>query len=109
MSKINENELKKAHKFLKDLENQFKKAIIQYLTQNGEKNVTDIYIPLGMDQTVASNHLTELKAMGVVKVRDANDSEDGRCQFYSINQDRISEINNATKKLNTPPEEDEKE
>ena len=53
--------------------------IIEYLQENGEKNVTSIHEDLEIDQSVASNQLGLMKSRKIVKSR-----RDARKTIYSI-------------------------
>ena len=56
--------------------------------------VTDIYIKLRLEQSVASQHLAILRRAGVV----ATDRQ-GKFIYYSLNKERLVEIGNLIKEL----------
>jgi DNA-binding transcriptional ArsR family regulator len=64
--------------------------------KEGCLTVTDIYIRLRLEQSVASQHLSILRRAGVLATENQ-----GKFVYYSVNKDRLSEIstllNNLTK------------
>ncbi|MFB3057359.1 MAG: ArsR/SmtB family transcription factor [Ignavibacteriaceae bacterium] len=56
------------------------KKILQTLADNGEMNVTEIYVKLRMEQDVVSQFLSPLRELGFVDVR-----KDGKYRYYTAN------------------------
>ncbi|HNA42223.1 MAG TPA: ArsR family transcriptional regulator, partial [Saprospiraceae bacterium] len=56
--------------------------------------VTDIYIKLRLEQSVASQHLAILRRAGVV-ITDRN----GKFIYYSIDKERLSQISRLVEEL----------
>jgi DNA-binding transcriptional ArsR family regulator len=56
--------------------------------------VTDIFIKLRLEQSVASQHLAILRKAGVL-----NTDRDGKFIYYSLNKERIEEIANLVEDL----------
>jgi DNA-binding transcriptional ArsR family regulator len=50
--------------------------------------VTEIYIQLRLEQSVASQHLAILRKAGFV-----NTDRDGKFIYYSVNHNRLDELN----------------
>ncbi len=62
-------------------------AIIRYIEENESANVTDIYQTLGLEQAVASQHLTLLRRKGLLTVDKV-----GQCCYYALRYDQLSDI-----------------
>ena len=60
----------------------------------GEITVTKIYVHLHIEQSVASQHLAIMRNAGIVTAK-----RDGKFIFYSVNHQRINEINNFVHEL----------
>ena len=89
---INVASLQKAAKIYRALNHKLRNKMIQYIHSKGRTTVTDIYVELKMEQSVASAHLALLRSAGVVLTE-----RDGRFIFYSLNYQRIRQIQvNAT-------------
>jgi DNA-binding transcriptional ArsR family regulator len=56
--------------------------------------VTEIYVHLRLEQSVASQHLAILRKAGIVKTE-----RDGKFIYYSVNHKRVEEINNVATEL----------
>ena len=56
--------------------------------------LTEIYVKLRLEQSVASQHLAILRKAGVVVTE-----RDGKYIFYSLNHDRIAEISQLVEEL----------
>lgn len=61
-----------------------RKKVIDLLEQNGEMVVTDIYVKLRTEQSVASQHLAILRNSGFVNTR-----REGKFIHYGLNKDRF--------------------
>ena len=56
--------------------------------------VTEIYVKLRLEQSVASQHLAILRKAGFVKTE-----RDGKFIYYSVNTERLEELNKFVKDL----------
>ncbi|HMS52298.1 MAG TPA: metalloregulator ArsR/SmtB family transcription factor, partial [Chitinophagales bacterium] len=56
--------------------------------------VTEIYVKLRLEQSVASQHLAILRRAGVVVTE-----RDGKYIYYTLNHDRINEISGLIEEL----------
>jgi DNA-binding transcriptional ArsR family regulator len=92
---INEVQLKKAAHIIRALNHKLRQQIIRLIHENGRMTVTDIYVKLHMEQSVASQHLAILRTAGYV-----NTEREGKFIFYSVNYSRIKEINQTSELLN---------
>jgi DNA-binding transcriptional ArsR family regulator len=56
--------------------------------------VTELYVKLRLEQSVASQHLAILRKAGFVKT-----DRDGKFIYYSVNISRMQELNQFVKQL----------
>ncbi len=84
-SKSNQPKLKQAAENLKAVAHPARLAMI-YLLKEGEKNVTEIHRSLGLEQAVASQHLSILKDKGVCASR-----RKGKHAYYSLKDHALVE------------------
>ncbi len=56
--------------------------------------VTEIYVKLRLEQSVASQHLAILRRAGIVVTQ-----RDGKFIYYAVNYDRIAEVNQFVEDL----------
>ncbi|MEP6700583.1 MAG: metalloregulator ArsR/SmtB family transcription factor [Bacteroidota bacterium] len=80
--------VKKAALILRALNHKLRQQIIKLIDEQGKMTVTDIYVKLRMEQSVASQHLAILRKAGFVKT-----VRDGKFIYYSVNGSRIEELN----------------
>jgi DNA-binding transcriptional ArsR family regulator len=79
--------LKKGGLILRALNHKLRQQIIRLLDENKKMTVTEIYVQLRLEQSVASQHLAILRRAGIVKTE-----RDGKFIFYTINTERLSHI-----------------
>ena len=79
--------LKKAAMILRALNHKLRQQIVKLIDENAKLTVTEIYIRLRLEQSVASQHLAILRRAGIVKT-----SRDGKFIYYSVNSSRIGDI-----------------
>jgi DNA-binding transcriptional ArsR family regulator len=79
--------LKKASMILRALNHKLRQQIIRLLDENKKLTVTELYIQLRLEQSVASQHLAILRRAGVVRTE-----RNGKFIYYTINSARIAEI-----------------
>ena len=87
-------ELRKAVLVLRAVNHKLRQRMIDLLDENGKMTVTDIYIKLRLEQSVASQHLAILRRAGVV-ITD----RDGKFINYSLNKDRLEQISKLVEDL----------
>ncbi len=80
-------ELRKAVLVLRAINHKLRQRIIDLLEENDKMTVTDIYIKLRLEQSVASQHLAILRRAGVVATE-----RQGKFIFYGLDKDRLSQI-----------------
>lgn len=91
---IDYHNIKKAGLVLRSLNHKLRQQIIKTIFENQRVTVTELYVKLRLEQSVASQHLAILRKAGIVKTE-----RDGKFIFYSINSLRIKSINDFVKKL----------
>ena len=79
--------LKKAAMILRALNHKLRQQIVKLIDENKKLTVTEIYIRLRLEQSVASQHLAILRRAGIVKT-----SRDGKFIYYSVNSSRVDDI-----------------
>jgi len=84
---LNYDLLRKAVLVLRAVNHKLRQSMIFLLEENPKLTVTEIYVKLRLEQSVASQHLAILRKAGVVVTE-----RDGKFIFYSLNHDRIAEI-----------------
>ena len=89
-------ELRKAVLVLRAINHKLRQRMIDLLEENDKMTVTDIYIKLRLEQSVASQHLAILRRAGVV-ITDRN----GKFIYYSLNKERLSQISQLVEELAT--------
>lgn len=87
-------ELRKAALVLRAVNHKLRQQVIDLLEQEGRMNVTDIYIKLRLEQSVASQHLAILRKAGVV-ITERN----GKYIHYSLDKDRLNQISRLVDEL----------
>lgn len=86
--------LKKAALVLRALNHKLRQQLLKLIEDEKKITVTEIYVRLRLEQSVASQHLAILRKAGIV-----NTDRDGKFIFYTINYKRIDEINKFVKDL----------
>ena len=92
--KIDILQLKKAALILRAVNHKLRQQILKLLHQNERMTVTEIYVKLRLEQSVASQHLAILRKAGFV-----NNLRDGKFIFYSVNHDRLNQVHNFVHEL----------
>ncbi|HLT94532.1 MAG TPA: metalloregulator ArsR/SmtB family transcription factor [Membranihabitans sp.] len=91
---LNYAELRKAVLVLRAVNHKLRQRIIGLLEENNEMTVTDIYIKLRLEQSVASQHLAILRRAGVVSTE-----RQGKYIYYSLDKERLKQINRLVEEL----------
>jgi DNA-binding transcriptional ArsR family regulator len=94
MHTSNENELpieviqvKKAALIFRAINHPLRKQMLQLLHENVRMTVTEVFIKLRLEQSVASQHLAVLRKAGMV-----NTERQGKFIFYSVSYQRIKQV-----------------
>lgn len=85
---------KKASLILRSINHKLRQQIIKLLDEHQKMTVTEIYVKLRLEQSVASQHLAILRRAGIVTT-----SRDGKFIFYSVNYIRLAEVVNFVESL----------
>ena len=92
--KIDYYSVKKAALILRALNHKLRQQLLKLIEEEKKITVTEIYVRLRLEQSVASQHLAILRKAGVVSTQ-----RDGKFIFYIINHKRIDEISNFVNEL----------
>lgn len=92
--KINYHNLKKAALVLRALNHKLRQQILHLIETEKKITVTEIYVRLRLEQSVASQHLAILRRAGIVITQ-----RDGKFIYYTVNYKRIEEINSVIEDL----------
>ena len=92
--KIDLQILRKSVLVLRSVNHKLRQEIIQLIDKNGKMTVTDLYVKLRIEQSVASQRLALLRRAGVVVT-----SRDGKYIYYSVDHERLDEISRLLSEL----------
>lgn len=92
--KIDYLNVKKASLVLRALNHKLRQQIVKMLDEKGRLTVTEIYVQLRLEQSVASQHLAILRRAGIVRTE-----RDGKFIFYHVNYSRLEQINEFVDQL----------
>jgi DNA-binding transcriptional ArsR family regulator len=86
--------LKKAAMVLRAINHKLRQQILKLIDESSKMTVTEIYVKLRLEQSVASQHLAILRKAGFVKTE-----RDGKFIYYSVSSERLEELNKFVKDL----------
>ena len=86
--------IKKAALVLRALNHKLRQQIIKTIFEHKRITVTELYVKLRLEQSVASQHLAILRKAEIVST-----VREGKFIFYTINEERIQEINQFVNNL----------
>ncbi len=92
--KLDYAELRKAVLVLRAVNHKLRQAMIDLLEGGSRMTVTDMYIKLRLEQSVASQHLAILRRAGVVVT-----AREGRLIYYSLDKERLNQISKLIDEL----------
>jgi DNA-binding transcriptional ArsR family regulator len=87
-------DLRKAVLVLRAVNHKLRQRIIDLLEESDTMTVTDIYIKLRLEQSVASQHLAILRRAGVVITE-----RQGKFIYYSLDRNRLAQISQLVEDL----------
>lgn len=87
-------ELRKAVLVLRAVNHKLRQRMIDLLEESQRMTVTDIYIKLRLEQSVASQHLAILRKAGVVRT-----DRQGKYIYYSLDDGRLTQISRLVEEL----------
>jgi DNA-binding transcriptional ArsR family regulator len=79
--------IKKATLVFKSINHPLRRQMLQFLHQEAQMTVTQLYIKLRLEQSVVSQHLAVLRKAGVVHIERR-----GKFILYSINYPKLKQI-----------------
>lgn len=88
------NELRKAVLVLRAVNHKLRQRMLDLLEENSRMTVTEIYVKLRLEQSVASQHLAILRRAGVVQTERT-----GKFIYYSVNKGRVTQISSLVEEL----------
>lgn len=86
--------VKKASLILRAINHKLRQQVLKLIDEHGKITVTEIYVKLRLEQSVASQHLAILRKAGFVKTE-----RDGKFIYYTVNSSRIEELNQFVESL----------
>jgi DNA-binding transcriptional ArsR family regulator len=92
--KVNYHNLKKAALVLRALNHKLRQQILTLIETEDKITVTEIYVRMRLEQSVASQHLAILRRAGIVSTQ-----RDGKFIYYTVNYKRIDQITGVTESL----------
>jgi DNA-binding transcriptional ArsR family regulator len=78
---------KKAALILRAVNHKLRQQMIKLIDEKQKIVVTEIYVKLKLEQSVASQHLAILRRAGIVTTQ-----RDGKFIYYSVNYPRVQEV-----------------
>ena len=91
---IDYHNTKKAAMVLRAINHKLRQQMISTIHENKRLTVTQIYVKLRLEQSVASQHLAILRRAGILSTQ-----REGKFIFYTINSSRIEEIKGLVNNL----------
>lgn len=88
------DELRKAVLVLRAINHKLRQKIIDLLEEHGSMTVTEIYVKLRVEQSVASQHLAILRRAGALVTE-----REGKYIYYSVDVERINQISKLVEDL----------
>lgn len=86
--------VKKAALILRAVNHKLRQEILKLIDEHGKVTVTELYVQLRLEQSVASQHLAILRKAGFVKT-----TRDGKFIYYSVNVARMQDLNKFVEQL----------
>jgi len=80
-------QLKKTAILIRAINHKLRQEILQWIDEKGRVTVTELYIQLRLEQSVASQHLAVLRKAGFVKT-----TREGKFIYYSVNIERMRAV-----------------
>ena len=80
--------IKKVNLIFRALNHKLRQQIIRLIDKHGKVSVTEIFVELRLDQSVASQHLAIIRRAGLLLTE-----REGKFMYYKLNQARLEMIN----------------
>ena len=91
---INYHNVKKASLVLRALNHKLRQQILSLIETEKKITVTEIYVRMRLEQSVASQHRAIMRRAGVVTTQ-----REGKFIYYLVNYKRIDELNQCVQEL----------
>ena len=85
---------KKAAMILRALNHKLRQQIVKLIDEHQKMTVTEIYVKLRLEQSVASQHLAILRRAGIVIT-----TREGKFIFYTVDYSRLAQVNQFVEQL----------
>jgi DNA-binding transcriptional ArsR family regulator len=85
---------KKAALILRALNHKLRQQILKLIDEHQKMTVTEIYVKLRLEQSVASQHLAILRRAGIVTT-----VREGKFIFYLVDYARLEQVNQFVEQL----------
>lgn len=92
--KIDNDVLRAGKQIFRAINHKLRQKMIELIHAHGKMTVTEIYIRLRLEQSVASQHLAILR-----REKFLNTERDQRFIYYSVNYKRIKEVQEISGKM----------
>jgi len=92
--KVDYYNVKKAALILRAFNHKLRQQLIRLIDEERRITVTEIYVRLRLEQSVASQHLAILRKAGIV-----NTEREGKYIYYLVNYKRVEEIGQIVNNL----------
>jgi len=92
--RVDYNHLRKTVLVIRSVNHKLRQQMIKLLEEYPQLTVTEIYIKMRLEQSIASQHLAILRRSGVVITKRS-----GKFIYYSLNQDRLNDIGRLIREL----------
>lgn len=86
--------VKKASLILRAINHKLRQQILKLIDEQGKITVTEIYVKLRLEQSVASQHLAILRKAGFVRTE-----REGKFIYYTVNTGRLEDLNKFVETL----------
>lgn len=86
--------IKKAALVLRAINHKLRQQMLKLIDEHGKITVTELYVKLRLEQSVASQHLAILRKAGFVKTE-----REGKFIYYSLDTARLLEVNELVHNL----------
>ncbi|QQR97953.1 MAG: helix-turn-helix transcriptional regulator [Sphingobacteriales bacterium] len=87
-------QLKKANITLNALNHKLRRQMLELINNKEKITVTELFIEMRLEQSIASQHLAILR-----RARIVNTIRDGKFIYYSVNKEKIEDINKIVKSI----------
>jgi DNA-binding transcriptional ArsR family regulator len=91
---LNQLSIKKASLTFRAINHPLRQEMIQMIDSKGHITVTELFVEMRLEQSVASQHLAILRRAGLVKKE-----RDGKFMYYKLNIEKLQLLNSMVTEL----------